>query len=77
VKDAFINEIRTALERDASLAELIQLMRAHRSMGLSRATAYEALGALRSTVERHEDRLLEAMDIVSGFCQPQHRVWED
>lgn len=77
MRDAFINDIRAAVERDASLEELIQLMRAHRGTGLSRTVAYEALEALRSVIMRHEDRILEAMDIVSGFCQPRHRVWED
>lgn len=48
-----------------------------KDQGLEREVALECLGRLRgdATLDAEEDRLLELMDIVWGFCPTHNRVW--
>lgn len=76
--DRLAEAIAQALARGASLAEIAALLRRLRDIGLSQAAVYEAVEASRAGAEdREEDRLLEVLDIVSGFCAPGLRVWGD
>ncbi|HMA92605.1 MAG TPA: hypothetical protein VKP30_07960 [Polyangiaceae bacterium] len=76
MNNALRNSIAEALMRDASVSELATILRKHRDEGLSQQTAYELLEALRKSVdEQREERLLEVMDIVSGFCKADDRIW--
>jgi hypothetical protein len=71
-----VDEVVAALERGESLETLRALLVRYRASGLSQRAAYDALHALRSRLTgRDEDRLLELMDIVAGFCAPHLRVW--
>jgi hypothetical protein len=56
--------------------ELVDILREHKNWGLARQEAYEALDSLRGGAsDQLEDRILEVMDVVSGFCAPHYRVW--
>ena len=76
MSEPFLQVIRDALVRHASLDEFVETLRVHRNLGLTQEDAYQALEALRSgATEDDEDRILEWMDVVAGFCQPSRRVW--
>jgi hypothetical protein len=60
-----------------SLEELIGVLRDFRSRGGSREMAYKALAELREErdLADREDRILELMDVVRGFCSAHMLVW--
>lgn len=76
--DALKNAVLDAVSRQASLAELAAILRTQREQGVTRSMALAALDELRTTADEHTaDAILEIMDIVSGFGQPQYRVWSE
>lgn len=69
--DRLVEATAQALARGESLAEIATLLRRLRDRGLSQSAAYDAVEALRvGAGDMEEDRLLEVLDIVSGFCAP-------
>jgi hypothetical protein len=78
VRDAFISAVKDALKRQAGLAEFREILREHRDLGLTRQDACDALEGLRGGMdESTEDRVLEVLDVASGFCAPHLRVWPE
>ena len=76
MSEPFSRVVREALLRHASLDEFVETLRVHRDLGVTQEAAYRALEALRSSAtEEDEDRILEWMDVVAGFCQTSRRVW--
>lgn len=74
----FIAEIRGAIERDASLEDYASILRKYRDRGLTAQAANDALRGVPSGGDaRIEDRVLEVLDIVAGWCRPDLRVWSD
>jgi hypothetical protein len=47
-----------------------------KAQGVQQADVKHALDSLRTNAEREEDRILEILDLVSGFCAPRLRIWE-
>lgn len=77
MKERFKNAVGPALARGAPLSELIDIVHVHKARGLTQDVAYDALQELRTTADMSsEDRILELMDVISGFCQPRYRIWE-
>lgn len=75
--DQFESTIRDAIESDASLTEIAALLREWRDRGLSSEVAASVLEELRVKLDiDDEDRVLEVLDLVTGFCAPHLRVWE-
>jgi hypothetical protein len=73
---SFSEAVEGALARGASLEELVEIVRTFKLHGLTQESAYETLAAVRRRVsEEREDCLLELMDLVSGWCSPQQRLW--
>lgn len=71
-------EIGAAIERGASLEEIVGILRKFRDQGTTAKAATEVLEAMRAGAdERTEDRLLEILDVVTGFCRPEYRVWDE
>ena len=62
-----------------SLREDVSTLREFRRQGITRHEVQLALEALRDQAsdEAAEDRILEIMDIVSGFCSRENTVWDD
>jgi len=78
MKTDFTREIESALARDASIDEVVGILRAYRSRGMLAKAAAEALEDMRSNAAPHvEDQILEILDIVTGFCRPELRVWDE
>jgi hypothetical protein len=74
----FSGEIREAIVREASDEELVRIVRAHKNLGLTKSAALQALATLRSSVtDPQEDRILDLMDIVSGWCAPDQRIYPE
>lgn len=71
-------EISEALGREAPFEELVDILRRYRDQGGTATAAAETLEAMRVVAdERSEDRLLEILDVVAGFCRPELRVWRE
>jgi hypothetical protein len=79
VKEAFEAAIREALANQAGLVEYVRILREHRAAGLTQRIADEVLSELRRTApdEAADERIMEVMDVVFGFCAPHLRVWPD
>lgn len=70
--------VQAALARQAPADDLVELLRHHRAAGGSQASAQAALEAVRpGLTEDAEDRVLDLLDRVVGFCAPRLRVWPD
>jgi hypothetical protein len=76
MSNGFAKDIEDALKREASMEEVVSILRDYQDQGMTAKSAAEALETLRvGADERTEDRLLEILDIVTGFCRPHLRVW--
>ena len=76
MNEQFLVALREAVERGAPLEEIVGILRMWRERGLTAEDASKALELLREGAdEQLEDRILEVMDIASGFCRPELRVW--
>jgi hypothetical protein len=71
--------LQGAIRARIPLAQIAVTLREYRQQGVTRQQVQSALEALRNSApdEETEDRILEVMDIVSGFCSPQLTVWPD
>jgi hypothetical protein len=74
-----LEEFEEAIASKVSLPEIVSTLREFRRCGVSRHEAQLALETLRRQIqdEAKEDRILEIMDIVSGFCSRENSVWDD
>ncbi|KUZ63925.1 hypothetical protein WI38_32620 [Burkholderia ubonensis] len=69
-------ELRDVLEKSANLDVLRTILVKYREKGFDSESANELLAAMRNDMDEDiEERILELMDIVSGFCAPSMRVW--
>ncbi|RQR42800.1 hypothetical protein DIE21_36435 [Burkholderia sp. Bp9140] len=69
-------ELRDALEASADFGVLRDILVKYREKGFSSESVYDLLESIRDGVtEDIEERILELMDIVFGFCSPNMRVW--
>jgi hypothetical protein len=77
--DHLFEGLQEIISAGAPLAHVVSTLREYRDQGASRREVYTALEALRekARVDETEDRILEVMDIVSGFCSPHLTVWSD
>lgn len=60
-----------------SLEALRTILKHYADQGGNKEEAYSILQKLRveAVNDLVEDRILELMDIVSGFCSPHQRIW--
>jgi len=72
-------ELGGAITAGVPLPQVVSTLRTYQNLGVARQEVQSALEALRSRApdETTEDRILEIMDIVSGFCSPHMKVWDD
>lgn len=57
--------------------DLVQILRHYKLSGGKQEHAQQTLEHLRSTInhEEQEDKILELMDFVAGFCSPHMSIW--
>ena len=74
----FKDNIYTALQSYISLEVLVKILWSFKESGGEQAAAYSVLEEIREEdkEEPFEDRLLEVMDFVSGFCPIDKRIWQ-
>jgi hypothetical protein len=77
-REAFIDELEEAVAARTPLRLIAGLLRRFRDAGITRDEVQVALEAMRERVtdEATEDRILEVLDVVSGFCSPELDVWD-
>ncbi len=77
MNDAFAKALAAALRNGAPLDESLRILRLHRDHGATQAEVAEALNSIRvrASTEAEEDRILELMEVVHGFCSPHMRLY--
>jgi RNA polymerase sigma factor (sigma-70 family) len=72
-------ELEGAITAGFSLPQVVSALREYQRQGITRNEVQLALESLRdqTTDEVVEDRILEIMDVVSGFCSRENTVWEE
>ena len=72
-------EIKGALKKQASLQMLREIVCQYKRNGGTQQAAYLALEKVRheQMEEPDEDRILELMDFVAGFCAQDQRIWDE
>ncbi len=77
--DHLLEGLQGVISARIPLAEIVSTLREYRHQGVTRREVQSALEALRERAqdESTEDRILEFMDIVSGFCLRESTVWDD
>lgn len=70
-------EIASHIAAGADFMQLHQLLTHYKQQGLTAQEVEAELEKLRSSIasELDEDRVLELLDVVRGFCSPLLRLW--
>jgi hypothetical protein len=78
-KEHLSKELEEVVLAGSSLRQVVSTLREYQRQGLTRHEVQGALEALRDRAgdEEVEDRILEIMDVVSGFCSRENTVWEE
>ena len=71
--------INGALKKQASLQMLREIVCQYKQNGGTQHAAYVTLEKIRDEQmeEPDEDRILELMDFVAGFCAQDQRIWDE
>ncbi len=72
-------ELAAMISEDAPATEVATKLREYRDSGITRDDVLGTLEGLRALAkgEAEEDRILDVMDIVVGWCGGHMKVWED
>jgi anthranilate phosphoribosyltransferase len=70
-------ELEDFLQGQSPLGEIVPLLKDYRSRGVTQDELLAMLEAMRRNApsEEREDRILEVMDVVSGFCRAEFAIW--
>jgi hypothetical protein len=73
------DQIKRALQKQASLQMLREIVCQYKRSGGTQQAAYETLEKIRrgQMEEPDEDRILELMDFVAGFCSQDQKIWDE
>jgi hypothetical protein len=73
------DQIKRALQKQASLQMLREIVCQYKQNGGTQQAAYETLEKIRceQMEEPDEDRVLELMDFVAGFCAQDQKIWDE
>lgn len=70
------SEIDSAISRDESLESISTILKSYKEEGADQSAVKDLLESMRIDAdEEYEDRLLEILDIVTGFCDSRYTVW--
>ncbi len=74
-----LEELKGVISARVPLWQIVSTVREYRDQGVTRLEVQSALESLRGRAgdEATEDRILEIMDIASGFGPWEATVWED
>lgn len=78
-RELLTEELEKVISAGLPLREIVSNLRGYRRAGITRHEVQLALESLRARVQDDatEDRILEVMDIVTGFCPQEITVWDD
>jgi len=70
-------KLREMLKTEMPLDAIVNELRRMKISSVSRAEVENALISLRGDAsgDAEEDRILEVLDVVTGFCSPHDKVW--
>ncbi len=77
--DSLKRELELALTHTEYVSKSIVIIEHYKGIGLTKNQATDCLNQLRTkfkSEEAIEDRILEVLDFVTGFCSPQNAVWD-
>lgn len=68
-----------AIDSGMPLPGILEVVRGLKNRGHSRAEVRDVLEALRAEADSEgiEDRILEVLDFVAGFCAAEQRIWSE
>ena len=75
ISDSLGDTLLEALKQKNWSSCIVLLQAAHDS-GVSMDNALSTLQSLRNHSDLDEDFVLELMDIVSGWCHPNNKIWK-
>ena len=74
--DELNEQVKEALFAGATVGQLCAIVRTFAASGGGQKEAIDILENLRKVSnEEQEDRLLDALDFVGGFCSPEARIF--
>ena len=70
-------DIHKGLINHFEFFDLIKILKEYKDAGGKQNDAYVVLKSLRGDfkVDSYEDKILELLDVVVGFCSPHIRIW--
>lgn len=73
------SELKRLVLAGSSIQEVLLKLRTLKGQGVTRADVQECLESLRAESEDDaiDDRILEILDFVTGFCRVEDSVWSD
>ncbi len=81
---AFQDEFQSAVQREVSSEDLVEIIVRHKSYGLSQVEAYCTLANLHHDLGCDEDDdlpvcepLEDVMDRIWGFCEESEKIWDE
>ena len=79
MSDEMQTELKSAIRSDASLEDIVALLRRFRDKAVTRDEAYSFLELLITNArdEAEYDRIADISDFVAGFCSPHMKIWDD
>jgi hypothetical protein len=70
------SSIDSAISRNENLESISTILKSYKEKGIDQSAVIELLESMRiGADEEYEDRLLEILDVVSGFCDSKYTVW--
>ena len=76
LNEAFEKDIIEILDGEYKIPALLEVIKKYKKSGIGQEEMLKELERIRHLKdEKFEDRILEVMDIISGFCRPDYRLW--
>lgn len=79
MSESLKQRIKILISSDASLLSIVEELRKMQNDGFKQDVVRKILEDIRkeSKNDLEEDRILEVLDFVTGFCPPQYKVWDN
>lgn len=77
MEDTWTLNLERKIQNEISLPDISIYLKELKGANIDQGSIRNFLYGLRSgtTDEIIEDRILEVLDVLEGYCQPQYRVW--
>lgn len=77
--DELQRRLETAIFSKTPLEDVVSLLRGYKEQGVSQDEVSSFLESLRGRApdEAADDRILEVVDFVAGFCSSHMKIWDE